>query len=199
MLKKTVGTAVLGLALLTGTPFAQTKIPNLHIELSFRQLEEGVLSQGIHLLNLWCSDGRCDLTILTLNQCLADRFYPKVELDSNMMLAGRNEGTLQVKSLGEGLLHIEQNLLGEGKITYFLRFKEAQTEAEKSQTHNSLFTRSDLKKIILTDFKGNFTKYSAMLDKVISVEYVPLTEEYTTLNLDCGALIPGTTSLKTKN
>ena len=196
MLKNIIGTAVVGIALCTGTPCAQTTIPDLHIELSFRQSEEGHLSQGIHLLHLWCSDGRCDLTILTLNECVAERFSPTVEWDSNMILAGKHEGTLQVKSRGEGLLHLEQNLLGEGKITYDLRFREAQTDAEKSQTRNSLLTRQGLKKIVLTEFKGNVTKYSAILEKVVSVEYVPLTEEYITVNLDCSALIPGTPSLK---
>jgi len=113
-----------------------------------------------------------------------------------MMLAGKHEGTLQVTSRGKGLLHLEQHLLGEGKITYDLRFREAHTDAEKSQTRNSLLTRQGLKKIVLTEFKGNVTKYSAILAKVVSVEYVPLTDEYITVHLDCRALIPGTPSLK---
>jgi hypothetical protein len=188
---------MLGLVLFTGSAFAQAKIPDLHIELSYRQLEEGKLSEGIHLFDLWCDNGRCDLTILTLNQCLGDRFFPKVEKSSNMKLAGIRQGNLQVNYSGNGILQLQEDI-PDGKISYFLRFREARTENEKHQSHNSLFTRDDelLKRLVLTDFKGNLTKYSTVLDKVVSVEFVPLTEEYTVVKLNCGALIPGTSSLK---
>jgi hypothetical protein len=117
-----------------------------------------------------------------------------------MKLAGQREGTLQVKYSGNGMLQLEEVIDG-GKISYFLRFREAKTEAEKFQAHNRLFPRNDegSKKIILTDFKGNLTKYSAILDKVVSVEYIPLVDEmYTSIKLDCSASVPGTPSLKTK-
>ena len=98
------------------------------------------------------------------------------------------------------MLQLQEDIVG-GKISYFLRFREAKTKAEKDQTHNSLFTHNDegLKKLILTDFKGNLTKYSAILEKVIAVEYVPIVDEiYTAVKLDCDASVPGTVSLRSR-
>jgi hypothetical protein len=197
MLRRWIALACCGFVFMAEAVFAQATLPNLHIELSYRQLEGGKLSKGLHVFNLWCDNGRCDLTVLSLNHCLGGRFAPKVELASNMTLAGQREGTLQVHYSGDGLLQLEK-AIDQGKRSYFLRFRTAQTGEEQQQTHNRLFPRGGEPSIglVLTDFKGNLTKYSAILDKVISVEFVPLTEEYARVKLNCRALIPGTFSLK---
>jgi hypothetical protein len=190
---------IIGLGLmLTGTAFAQAKIPDIHIEMSFRQMEDGKLSAGVHLFELWCDNGRCDLTVTSLNQCFLGGFVPKVARASNMLLAGLGKGTLKVKYSGKGMLQLDEDIVG-GKISYFLSFREAKTESEERQTHNKLFINDEKgpKKIVLTDFKGSVTKYSTVLDKVISAEYVPLVDEiYTLVKLDCDASVPGTISLK---
>ena len=60
--------------------------PNGSLEVAYHQREEGKLSDSVRLLNLWCLDGRCSLTTITVNQCLktgeGDGFYPKAERTS---------------------------------------------------------------------------------------------------------------------
>jgi hypothetical protein len=188
---------VIGL-LWTGTAFAQAQIPDLHIEMSFRQMQAGQLSAEVHLFELWCENGRCDLTVTSLNQCVLGGFVPKVARASNMILAGLGKGTLKVKYAGKGMLQLDEDIVG-GKISYVLRFREAKTASEELQTHNKLFTNDAKgpKKIILTDFKGSVTKHSTGVGQVISIEYVPLVDEmYTLVKLDCSASVPGTISLK---
>src|SRR5262249_47774719 len=140
--------------------------------------------------------------ILTLNQCLGDRFFPKVEKYSTGTLAGHGkEATLAVKYRYENILQIEQDSILDGKMTFFIKYREAKAEAEKHQSHNFLFTHAlhdGTKRIVITDFKGGFTKFSTILGRLISVQYEPLTEDYTIVKLDCGALVPGTASLKKK-
>ena len=130
--------------MLTGTALAQAKIPDIHIEMSYRQREDGKLSEGVHVFELWCADGRCDLTVTTINQCFWGLFTPKVERSSNMIIAGQREGTLKVTYSGQGILQLEEDIV-EGKISYFLRFREAKTEIEKLQTLNNLFPKGDIK------------------------------------------------------
>jgi hypothetical protein len=199
-MKKLILGMMIMAGLMVGTAHAQNKIPNVHFELSFRMLEEGKLSENFHLFELWCSDGRCDLTLLTLNQCIGDRSFPKVETSSTGILAGQGkEPTLRVKHTVNNVLELEQDIDFDGKMSFYIQYKIAQTETEKHQTHNRLFTHSNenpVKRLVITSFKGGFTKYSSTLNKIVSVEYVPITEEYTVIKLDCGVLIPGTVSLK---
>ena len=134
---------IIGLGLmLTATAFAQVKIPDIHIEMSFRQMEDGKLSEAVHLFELWCDNGRCDLTVISINQCFLGGFVPKVERSSNMILAGLGKGTLKVKYSRDGMLQLEEDIVG-GKISYLLRFREAKTESEERQTHNKLFANDD--------------------------------------------------------
>ena len=53
--------------------------PNGELRVAYRQSEGGKLSESVHHVALGCSDGRCSLTTLTLNQCSWGRFYPKIE------------------------------------------------------------------------------------------------------------------------
>jgi hypothetical protein len=195
-MKHALLTAVFGL-LLAGTACAQASIPDLHIEMAYQQLEDGKRSPGVHILDLWCDDGRCDLLVTSLNQCLWGSFYPKVERSSNRVLAGHGSGSLQVTYAGNGLLRLEEDIDSGGKITWVFRFREARTEDEENFSRNSLF-RNDgelPKRLVITDFQGGFTKYSAILDKVISVAYVPIVEP-TPIKLDCTVDVPWTHSLR---
>ena len=45
-------TVMVSLLCMACAALAQAKIPNLHIELSYRQFEDGKLSEGIHLFDL---------------------------------------------------------------------------------------------------------------------------------------------------
>src|SRR5262245_12255634 len=85
-----------------GTP------PNGKLEVSYRQLQDGKLSDSVHLLTLWCSDGRCSLTTVTVNQCTqtdqGKAFYPKAERTAT------HEGGLSVVETAPGTLLAEENL-----------------------------------------------------------------------------------------
>lgn len=43
----------------------------------------------------------------------------------------------------------------------------------------------------LKGFSGAFVKNSVILNRVLTVEYVPLPKEYQVVNLDCGIRLPG--------
>jgi hypothetical protein len=196
MLTRVLMTVMVSLLCMACAALAQAKIPNLHIELSYRQFEDGKLSEGIHLFDLWCDNERCDLTVLSVNQCLAGSFFPQVELWSTGDLAAQGPGTLQVQYRRGGVLHLQVRIAG-GTLSYLLRFREAKTEDEENQSQNRLFPPSEApKRLILTDFKGNLTKYSGILDKLIAVEFVPVTEIYTVVTLNCEMRMSGTASLK---
>jgi hypothetical protein len=188
------------LGLVTGTALAQAPIPDINIALAFRQREEEKLSASVHLFELWCETGRCDLTVTTLNQCVGGIFVPKVERTSNMKLAGQREAKLHVHYTSNGLLQLHEDI-GGGQISYVLKFREAKTPGEQFQSHSSLFPQDDpaVHKLVMTDFKGGMTQYSDILGQVSSVEYVPLVDEhFTAIKLACDVSVPGTVSLKTK-
>ena len=62
---------------------AEPPLPNASLEVTVRQKQEGMLGKGLHLFHLWCWQGECSLTVLSLNQCgpgaHKPSFYPKVE------------------------------------------------------------------------------------------------------------------------
>ena len=55
------------------------RIPNGELAVAYRQLKDGTLSDAVFQNWLECSEGRCALTTLTLGQCVAGAWYPKVQ------------------------------------------------------------------------------------------------------------------------
>ncbi len=157
---------------------SKSNIPDVSIEVTVRQKEGGSVGKGLHLAHLLCWQGNCSLTWLSLNQCGPagsgkDAFYPKVERFSTQ------EGNLQVTTLGDALQvkQVAPEVITTLRIGY------------ETTPSVSLSTK-------VTSFSGGFVKNSAILQKVITVEYVPLIGSFSEIKLDCAALLPG---IETRN
>ncbi|RUO92279.1 hypothetical protein D7Y11_15455 [Corallococcus sp. AB018] len=170
--------AVGGLAALVfaETAFAQDKASAdanwvLSVDWTIQQKEDGKISQGYHVNQLTCTKAGCSLLAVTLNQCLGNGksavFVPKIERWDT------SEGTLSVTPK-EGVILLEQSIPG-GRITQRL----------------TLSNKNPLKLPKVIGYSGGFTKESAVLKKVISVEYVPLEGATSVRAMDCRAELPG--------
>jgi hypothetical protein len=154
------------LLFLAATARAQTP-PNGVLEVGYRQLQDGKLSDSVHLLTLQCWDGQCSLTTVSVNQCSptsAGRgFYPKPERTSTF------EGNLSVVETTPGSLIAEEK---HPATVFKYRF------AYETRSNPDLSQQLGLKTIKyivgLTGFSGSAIKDSAILGKVISWELVPL-------------------------
>lgn len=120
------------------------------------------------MARLTCIFGKCELEVLTLNQCGKDSFWPAVE---------------RVTSEGP-----EMSISDDGK-----RLEIRVHNNEYSATHTISYTK-DSGDVLVTNYSGGFTKYSDILEKVIAVEYVPVRSidggRWATWKLDCDVQIP---------
>lgn len=160
---------------------AQQRVPDVALDVTVRQQEQGKIGQGLHVLELRCFDGRCSLTSISLNQCGQSgegkpAFYPKVQRTST------SEGNLTVTREGRTLIVRESGADLGGDYVNNLRFDYAPAAAGRTATE-------------LLGFSGGFVKNSAVLGKVITINFVPLSSAYQVVGLDCGVLLPG---LRTK-
>ena len=153
------------------------QLHNIHLEVTVQQREDGTLSSGFHLLNLFCWNGQCSLTTLSLNQCGptgdgSEGFYPKIER------ATTQDGDLRVTALGTSTLLAEETTVdigGESKVTYRFTY-------DPEVPYN------------VTSFSGGFVKHSSLQNRVITVEYVPLVGRMKPVPLNCPPLLPGVIS-----
>jgi hypothetical protein len=155
----------------------QQRVPDVALEVTVRQREQGKVERGLHVLELKCFDGRCALTSISLNQCAESgegkpAFYPKVQRSST------SDGNLVVSNEGRTLIVRETGSDLGGDYVNNFRFEYALPASGRSATE-------------LLGFSGGFVKDSAILGKVIAIEYVPLPKAFQVLPLDCGALLPG--------
>lgn len=116
---------------------------------------------------LECSDGQCVLTTLTLGQCIAGAWYPKIQRWSTA------EGNLSVALAGAGVVSAE---FKEADAVFQLRFG---FEARGTQ-----FSR-------LTSFCGGVTKQSNVLNRVITWELVPHRLAEGNVDFRCPASVDG--------
>ena len=154
-----------------------SQIPNASLKVTVRQLQDGNLEKGFHILELSCWAGDCLLTSITLNTCVESgtgkkAFYPGVQRSST------REGNLVVTDSGNTLLVKETGSDIGGNYTNNFRF---QYDPPKK---GDMITR-------LHGFSGGFVKNSIILEKVITVEYIPIKGISQILSLDCGVLAPG--------
>jgi hypothetical protein len=152
-------------------------IPNAILRVTVQQKEEGKLEQGLHILELFCGDGHCSLTSVSLNQCGQSgegkpAFYPKVQRSST------REGNLAVRNEGRTLVVQETGSDIGGDYVNNFRFQYA------APTGSGITAR-------LIGFSGGFVKNSFVLQKVLTIEYVPLPRAHQVVQLDCGVLLPG--------
>jgi hypothetical protein len=140
--------------------FAQSRIPNAHLEVTIRQEENGQIEKGYHVLDLLCWNGQCSLTTLSLNQCHPGSsgkqvFYPKVVTTST------REGNLKLTRQGNVLVVQETGSdVGGDYVT----------------THRIGFELPSVGGIVsrVTSYSGGFVKDSQILKKVITLNYVAL-------------------------
>ncbi len=167
-----VAAVALFLHLMAGTALAQQVSPrgtppNGKLEVAYRQLQDGKLSDSVHLLSLWCTDGQCSLTTVTVNQCMdtgdGAGFYPKVERTET------REGALSVVETSAGSLVAEESL---GVSTFRYQFTySTRTDAEFSK---SMRVRGPRWFDKLTGFSGGAVKHSTIAQRVLAWELAPV-------------------------
>lgn len=155
----------------------RSAIPNATLRVTVQQKEEGKLEKGFHILEFFCWDGQCSLTSLSLNQCGQSgegkpAFYPKVQRSST------REGNLSVRNEGGTFVVQETGSDVGGDYVNNFRF------TYKPVTDSGIASR-------LIGFSGGFVKNSVALQKVLTIEYVPLPQTNQVRQLDCGVLLPG--------
>jgi hypothetical protein len=165
-----------------GELLAAEPVPNAMLDVTVRQKEEGKLGKGLHLFQVRCWDGECSLSALSLNQCGRAGsgkpvFAPAIERTST------REGNLRVSNSGN-VLELQQELSDVGgRSTATLRIGYAIGGS------TAIADR-------VTSFSGGFVKRSAIVERMIAVEYVPLMGEFQEVRLDCAVLLPGVRALK---
>lgn len=179
------GSFVLACLFIASNNFAaMEQVPNGQLEVAYRQLTDGKLSESIHNIVLSCYDGRCSMTTLTLNQCFdfseGKSFYPKIER------TGTDEGNLIVHTIEKGVVEVEEKFLSS---SFKYRF------AYKIKTDPSLSKSTGLRSNLwfgeLTGFSGAVIKQSVILKKVVSWELVPLKGESVIVKPDCSINLKG--------
>lgn len=137
------------------------QIPDGRLEVAYRQLTDGKLSESVHNIILTCFDGQCEMTTLTLNQCYdfsdGKAFYPVIDR------ATTRDGYLKINILKAGVMEVEEKDVF-GASTFKLRF----TYTARVDSKNKLWFNK------VTGFSGAVVKQSDILNKVISWELVPL-------------------------
>jgi hypothetical protein len=174
----------LGKSIVATPGFAADWPPNGSLKVAYRQLSEGKLSESVHHITLWCGDGRCSLTTLSLNQCgqsgKKGEFYPRVERTSTQ------EGNLFLTETTNGELGAEEKH-PEATFKYRFTYKVRQ-DPELSKIFRSKQTRwfGDL-----TGFTGAVVKDSSVLGKIISWELIPLKGKSPRIQAACQIMLDG--------
>lgn len=165
-LKPSRAKVVVGLILVLAAIGLQAQVrraPDGELAVAYRQRENGKLSQQVFQNWLECSAGECTLTTLTLGQCIAGAFYPKLQRWTT------RDGSLSTDLVAPGVLHAE---FKEGGATFQLRFT--------FESSGRRFGR-------LREFSGGVVKQSDVLNRVITWELVPLRVLDSTVKFDCPA------------
>lgn len=148
-------------------------VPGLTLRVGVRQKEDGKLDKGIHILTLQCGGGQCSLTSVSLNQCstspLGKPTFPAV-----VQVSSTRAGTLSVTKSGN-----------------VLKVEEKFDDIGGSGTNTFLFAYEIKGTPLLTSFSGGFTKHSVILNRVVTVEYIPFQYMMQAVPLDCPILVPG--------
>jgi hypothetical protein len=156
---------------------AQSPVPNANLSVTIQQKEDGKIAPGLHVLELSCWNGACSLSTVSLNQCGPSgsgqpAFYPKVQYSTTW---GKS---LRVHSEGNTLIVQETGADIGGDYVNNLRFTYAPPR------EGGIVSR-------LINFSGGFVKNSVILQRTLTVQYVPLPNAHQVVTLDCGALLPG--------
>lgn len=142
-------------------PVQGRQVPDGEYAIAYRQLQDGKLSQAVFQNWLECVDGACTLTTLTIGQCIAGAWYPKVQRWST------GAGDLSVIASAPQTLSV-QFKAGEATFRLRLEFEQGGPWFRK-----------------VTSFSGGVVKDSAVLDRVITWEFVPLHSSDAELTPSC--------------
>ena len=159
-------------------------VPNGSLSVAYRQMEDGKLSDSVHQAELFCWNGECRLTTVTLNQCLPSSdgpaFFPKVERSST------TDGELAVRNAGVGVIDVEQ-LMGGARFLYRFSYRERPDPAlaKTFRLSSSRFFSA------LTNFSGSVIKTSDVLDKVVSWDLKPLKGAFAFVEAKCKMMLNG--------
>ena len=175
LLRRTVG--AIGIVMAAAIAEAQSPLPNASLSVTVQQKEEGRVAPGLHVLELSCWNGTCSLSTVSLNQCGPSgsgkpAFYPKVQYSTTLgnSLRVHNEGnTLVVQETGADI---------GGDYVNNLRFTYTPPR------DGGIASR-------LIGFSGGFVKNSVILQRTLTIQYVPLPNAHQVVTLDCGVLLPG--------
>ncbi len=172
-------------ALCSSTIYTQAgAIPDSLLRVTVQQETDGKPERGLHILELRCWKGYCELTTVSLNQCAESgtgqsAFYPAVQHSST------SKGNLRVRSEGNTLVVEETGSDAFGDYTNNMRFDY------QKPNQGGIVSR-------LIGFTGGYVKNSVILKKVLTVQYIPLPRAHQVISLDCGVLLPGVDSQRTK-
>jgi len=128
-----IGLLVLVIA---ATAEAQSRLPNAILRVAVQQTEDGKVERGFHVFELFCWDGACSLTTLSLNQCGMSgsgkpAFAPKVRYSS------MSANSLRVHNDGTTLVVQESGADVGGDYVTNLRFDYAQPRTTASLPDSS--------------------------------------------------------------
>lgn len=159
--------------LLAALIHAAPALPDIDLQVTVQQREAGKLSQGLHLMKLQCYQAQCVLESVSLNQCGPSPVTGKASFP---LIVERNwtaNGALTVADV-RGTLVVEErgsDIGGSYVNTYRFGYKRNPDR--------------------LVSFSGGLVKNSTLLNRVISVEYVPLVGAYSERTLACPIRLPG--------
>jgi hypothetical protein len=166
--------------MLLATPDAAStseNIPDTNLRVTIQYKADGKVIDGFHILELSCRYGKCSLASVSLNQC-GDVGAGKQAFNPAQQYASTSIGNLKAKNEGKSIVVQETGSDMVGDYIKNLRFDYEPRNDDKPVTR-------------LTGFSGSYVKNSAALNKVFSIEYVPLPKANQIMKLDCGALLPG--------
>lgn len=131
------------------TASSADSIPNAALRVAVQQREDGKMGKGFHILELFCWEGNCSLSSVSINQCGEagsgkQAFYPKAQHSSTSM------GNLKVRNEGTSIVIQETGSDTFGEYVNNLRFDYEPEEKDK------IITR-------LIGFSGGYVKNSVIL------------------------------------
>jgi len=167
MFKYILTSILMGLALVSSICLAKT--PRMNLEFSFRQVESGKTSSSFFPTTLTCSNkGQCVWVSVAMNQCFGDDFYPKIEVNTT------ESGTLRLKELKKDVWQVM--LINDNTLSFVVSV--SCTGVGESRSCDKV-----------TDLNGSLTKYSEILKRSISVEYIRVLPSPGKVALDCKNVI----------
>lgn len=169
------------LILVTSTLLSQSdpnELPNATLEIAAQQKSDGQLSKSVFIFQFECNNGECTLITVGINQCWgegADRMFPV-----SIQKSSTSDGALKVKRNKDKLEiieHVSSLMDDDVEMHYLIGY-----EYDKKYNYASK----------VTSFSGGFTKKSNILDKILTVEFIPLKEKLNYYKLDTQTvLLPG--------